>query len=58
MTSWTSIFFIHIDDGLQFGPGIDILPLIELLSNQVTMRIVGRRERQGDQFFFRPTSET
>ena len=44
--------FIHVDDGLLFGPSIDICRLIELLSNQVLMRIVGRLERQSDQIFF------
>ena len=44
--------FIHVDDGLLFGPNIEILRLVELLSSQVMMRVVGRTERLGAQFFF------
>ena len=44
--------FIHVDDGVLFGPRIEVLRLVELLSNQVLMRIVGRMEKLGDKFFF------
>ena len=43
---------IHVDDGLLFGPSIEILRLVELSSSQDMMRIVGRMERLGDQIFF------
>ena len=44
--------FIHVDDGLLFGPSIDILRLIDFQSNQVMMHIVGRLARLGDRIFF------
>ena len=44
--------FIHVDDGLLFDRSIDILRLIELLSDQVMMRIVERLVRLGDQILF------
>ena len=44
--------FIHVDDGLLFGPSIEFLRLVELLSNQVMMRVKGRMERLGDHIFF------
>ena len=44
--------FMHVDGGLLFGPSIEIFRLVELVSNQVMMRIVGRMERLGDQNFF------
>ena len=44
--------FIHVDDGLLFGPRIEVVRSVELLSNQVMMRIVGRMEKLGDKIFF------
>ena len=44
--------FIHVDDGLLFGPRVEVLRLVELLSNQVMMRIRGRTEKLGDKIFF------
>ena len=44
--------FIHVDDGLLFGPRSEVLKLVELLSKQVLMRIVRRMEKLGDNFFF------
>ena len=40
--------FIHVDDGLLFGARSEVLKLVELLSKQVLMRIVGRMEKLGD----------
>ena len=44
--------FIHVDDGLLFGPRIEVFQLVELLSKQILMRIVGVRQnllsRQSD----------
>ena len=44
--------FIGVDDGLLFGPRIEVLRSVELLSNQVMMRIVGRMEKLGDKIVF------
>ena len=44
--------FIHVDDGLLFGPRNDVLQLVELLVKQILMRIVGRMEKLGDKIFF------
>ena len=44
--------FMHVDDGLLFGPRSEVLKLVELLSKQVLMRIIGRMEKLGDKFFF------
>ena len=44
--------FIHGDDGLLFCPRVEVLRLVELLSVQVMMRIVGRMEKLGDKIFF------
>ena len=44
--------FFHVDDGLLFGPSINILRLCELLPNHVIMRIVGRLARLDDHMFF------
>ena len=44
--------FIHVDDGLLFGPNSDLQRLIEHLSRQVMMRIVGRLVELNDQVFF------
>ena len=44
--------FIHADDGLFFGTRSEVMELVELLSKQVLMRIAGRMEKLGDQFFF------
>ena len=44
--------FIHVDDGLLCGPRTEVFRLVELLSNQVLMRIVGRMEKLGEKFFF------
>ena len=46
------MIFIHVDDGLFFGPRIEVLQLVELLSKQILMRIVGRMEKLGDKIFF------
>ena len=43
--------FIHVDDGLLFGPRSEVLKLVERLSKQVLMRIVGRIEKLGDKIF-------
>ena len=43
--------FIHVDDGSLCGPKVQVLRLVELLSDQVMMRIVGRIEKLGDKFF-------
>ena len=43
--------FIHVDDGPVCGPRVKVLRLVELLSNQVMMRIVGRIEKLGDKIF-------
>ena len=34
--------FIHVDEGLLFGPSIEVHRLIEHLTNQVMMHIVRR----------------
>ena len=44
--------FIGVDDGLLFGPRIEVLRSVELLSNQVMMRIVGRMEKLGGKIVF------
>ena len=44
--------FVHVDDGLMFGPKSEVLKLVELLSNQVLMRITGRMEKTGDKIYF------
>ena len=44
--------FIHVDDGLLFGPKIEVLQLVELLSKQILMRIVGRMEKRCNTIFF------
>ena len=44
--------FVHVDDGLMFGPKSEVLKLVELLSKQVLMRITGRMEKTGDKFYF------
>ena len=44
--------FIHVDDGLLFGPRIEVFRLVEFLSNQIVIRIVGRIERLGDKMLF------
>ena len=44
--------FIHIDEGLLLGPRIEVLQLVDLLSKQILMRIVGRMEKLGDKIFF------
>ena len=44
--------FIHVDDGLLFGPRSEVLKLVELLSKHFLMRIVGRMEKLGDNIFF------
>ena len=44
--------FIHVDDGLLFGPRSEVLKLVELLSKQVLMRIIRRMEKLGDKIFF------
>ena len=44
--------FIHVDDGLLFGPRCEVLKLVELLSKQVLMRIAGRMEKLGGKISF------
>ena len=44
--------FVHVDDGLMFGPKSEVLKLVELLSKQVLMRISGRREKTGNNIYF------
>ena len=45
--------FVHVDDGLMFGPKREVLKLVEqLLSKQVLMRITGRMEKTGDKIYF------
>ena len=44
--------FVHVDDGLMFGPRSEVLKLVELLSKQVLMRITGRMEKMGDKIYF------
>ena len=44
--------FVHVDDGLIFGPKSEVLKLVELLSKQVLMRITGRMEKTGDKIHF------
>ena len=44
--------FVHVDDGLMFGPKSEVLKLVELLSKQVLMIITGRMEKTGDKFYF------
>ena len=44
--------FVHVDDGLMFGPKSEVLKLVELLSKQVLMRITRRMEKTGDKFYF------
>ena len=47
-----SNIFVHVDDGLMFGPKSEVLKLVELLSKQVMMRITGRMEKTGDRICF------
>ena len=44
--------FVHVDDGLMFGPKSEVLKLGELLSTQNLIRITGRMEKTGDKFYF------
>ena len=44
--------FIHVDDGLLFGPRSEGLKLVELWEKQVLVSIVGRMEKLGDNIFF------
>ena len=44
--------FVHVDDGLMFGPKSEVLKLVELLSKQVLMRITGRMEKTGDKIYY------
>ena len=44
--------FVHVDDGLIFGPKNEVLKLVELLSKQVLIRITGRMEKKGDKIYF------
>ena len=43
-------FFVHVDDGLMFGPKSEVLKLVQLLSKQILMRITGRMRRRGTNF--------
>ena len=43
--------FVHVDDGLMFGPK-NVLKLVELLSKQVLMRTTGRMEKTSDKIYF------
>ena len=38
---------VHVDDGLMFGPKSEVLKLVELLSEQVLLRITGRMGEDG-----------
>ena len=44
--------FVHVDNGLMYGPKSEVLKLVELLSKQVLMGITGRMEKTGDKFYF------
>ena len=44
--------FVHVEDGLLFSPNTELPRLIEHLSSQVMMRIVGRLAQQSDHVFF------
>ena len=44
--------FVHVDDGLMFGPKGEVLKLVELLAKQVLMRFTGRMEKTGDKIYF------
>ena len=44
--------FIHVDDGLLFGPRSEVLRSFELLSKQVLMRIVEPMGKLGDKISF------
>ena len=44
--------FVHVDDGLLFAPRSEVLKLVELLSKQVLLRIIGRMEKTGDTIYF------
>ena len=44
--------FVHVDDGLMFGPKSEVLKLVELLFKQVLLRITGRMEKTGDKIYF------
>ena len=44
--------FVHVYDGLMFGPKNEVLKLVELLSKQVLMKITGRMEKTGDKIYF------
>ena len=44
--------FVHVDDGLLFGPRSEVLKLFEPSSKQVLMSIIGRMEKTGDQIYF------
>ena len=44
--------FVHVDDGLLFGPRREVLKLVELLSKQVLMTLIGRMEKTGDKIYF------
>ena len=41
--------FIHVDDGLLFCTRLEVLQLVELVSKQILMRIVGRMQKTGRQ---------
>ena len=47
-----SCFRTHVDDGLLYGPRIEVVQLVELLSKQILTRIVVRMEKLGDKIFF------
>ena len=47
----TNTLFVHVDDGLLFGPRSEVLKLVELSPTKVLMRIVGRMETLGDKTF-------
>ena len=44
--------FVHVDDGVMFGPKSEVLKLVELLPKQVLMRITGRMAKTGDKIYF------
>ena len=43
--------FVHVDDGLLFGPRCEVLKLVELLSKQVLIRSIGRMEKMSDKIY-------
>ena len=44
--------FVHVDEGLMFGPKSEVLKLVELLSKQVLIRITRRMEKTSGKILF------